>query len=248
MTVTVTIPKSAILVNEATQPLKAKTYNQKDKSSVSKSTIHLWAGTGKGRRRQDEERFSQSSKRDQGITYCFFWTMLQSTKFLVSLIQGFPPRRWPVPGSWNSIVICHPKSLGVEWAPNAPLEKLNTTNHTMWVWYFAKTSTKYKGRKRIKSQETWVLSKCLHKRRAKKVNKIKARKHAVCQVLHAWVTWYWSSVYGHLLSLPCGKRMNSVTQPGGRGKREGPRQMRWHPPARAAAIFVSSGFFFCLKL
>ncbi|EGW09242.1 hypothetical protein I79_022026 [Cricetulus griseus] len=40
-TVTVTIPKSAILAKEAAQPLKAKAYNQKDKSSVSKSTIHL---------------------------------------------------------------------------------------------------------------------------------------------------------------------------------------------------------------
>lgn len=65
--VTVTIPKSAILAKEAAQPLKAKAYTQKDKSSVSKSTIHLWAGTGKGTRRQEGERFSQSSKREQGI-------------------------------------------------------------------------------------------------------------------------------------------------------------------------------------
>ena len=31
MTVTVTIPKSAILVKETTQPLRAKTYNKKTK-------------------------------------------------------------------------------------------------------------------------------------------------------------------------------------------------------------------------
>lgn len=41
MTVIVTIPPSAILAKEAAQPLKAKAYNPKDKSSVSKSAIHL---------------------------------------------------------------------------------------------------------------------------------------------------------------------------------------------------------------
>lgn len=83
-----------------------------------------------------------------------------------------------------------------------------------------KTSTKYKERKRIKvKRQEYFQNVYTREGRAQKVNKMKARKHAVCQGPHACVTWYWSSVHGHLLSLLCGKRMNSVTQPGGRGKR-----------------------------
>ncbi|EDL95989.1 rCG36258 [Rattus norvegicus] len=52
MTVIVTIPKSAILVKEATQPLKAKTYNQRTRVRFPKvpSTCELEQGREGGGR------------------------------------------------------------------------------------------------------------------------------------------------------------------------------------------------------
>lgn len=65
MTVIVTIPKSAIQIKEATQPLKAKTYNQKTRVRYPKvpSTCELEQGReGGGRMGRDSPKVARGTK------------------------------------------------------------------------------------------------------------------------------------------------------------------------------------------
>lgn len=168
--------------------------------------------------------------------------MSQSTKFLVSTIQGFPPgddQFLVVQLSLSSVI----PSLLVKNVPLMLLWRNNTTKRTMWVGCFANRSIKHEERKRIKAKRHEYSQNVYTWRRKGSKEKIKAKTHAVFQVLHAWVTWYWSSVPGHLLSLPWGKRMKSVAQPGGRGKR-GRALDSWDdiPLHKQQQFFVSSFF------